>query len=124
MSFFAYFYQLKASLNKFFNSNKTITLKQEKTKYDQEINATINYNLKQKCKRAAQEIRYTENFTHWPITEAKHKKEAQKNSLIYLDVTRKKRTPYTQKGHADSKVIAVIDKGSQTNKVVVIKKLP
>ncbi|AAZ24408.1 MULTISPECIES: hypothetical protein [Colwellia] len=122
MSFFAYFYQLKASLKKFLNSNKTITPKQEKTKYDQEINANLNYNLRQKCKRAAQEIRYTENFTHWPITEAKLKKEAKKNSLIYLDVTRKKRMPYTQNDHSESKVIAVIDKGNQANKVVVIKK--
>lgn len=122
MSFFAYFYQLKASLNKFFNSTKT--LKQKNAKYDQELNANLNYNLKQKCKRAAQEIRYTENFTHWPITEAKHKKETKLNSLIYLDVTRKKRTPYTKKKHVESKVITVMDKGNQANKVVVIKKLP
>ena len=124
MSFFTYFYQLKASLNKFFNSNKTITPKQEKTKYDQEMNANLKYNLKKKCRRAAQEIRYTENFTHWPITEAKHNKEAIKHSLIYLDVTRKKRPAFTQKNYTESKVINVMDKGNLANKVVVIKKLP
>ena len=126
MSFFTYFYQLRASFKKFLSSNKAVAPKQEKMKYAEEVNADFKYNLKLKCKRAAQEIKYIKNFTQWPIIEAKakQKKETEKNSIVYLDVTRNKRASFGHKNHAESKTVEVIDKASLANKVVVIKKLP
>jgi len=123
MSFFSYFYQLKASFMKFLNSNKAVSPKQEKTKYTEEVNANFKYNLKKKCKRAALEIRYIENFTQWPTTEAKAKAK-QRTSLVYLDVTSNKRINFSQKDHMQSKVVKVIDKSTLTNNVIIIKKLP
>ncbi len=121
MSFFTYFYLLKASFRKFLYSNKMVAPKQEKTNYAQEDNANLKSNLKLKCKRAALEIRSIENFTQWPITEVKVK---QITSLVYLDVTRNKRKQSSQNNHTENKVVRVIDKASLTNNVVVIKKLP
>ena len=113
MSYFSYFYQLKASFNKFWYSNIAKAPKQEKTK--------LKSDVKLKCKRAALEVRNIENFTQWPITEAKAK---QCTSLVYLDVTRKKRKQESQNNHIENKAVKVIDKSSLTSNVVVIKKLP
>jgi hypothetical protein len=121
MSFFSYFYQLKASFSKFWYSNKAKTSKQGKTKYAQELNTNLKSDVKLKCKRAALEVRNIENFTQWPITKIKVK---QNTSLVYLDVTRKKRKQESQNNHIENKVVKVIDKTSLTNNVVVIKKLP
>ena len=121
MSFFSYFYQLKASFNKFWYSNIAKAPKQKKTKNTQEANTKLKSDVKLKCKRAALEVRNIENFTQWPITEAKAK---QCTSLVYLDVTRKKRKQESQNNHIENKAVKVIDKSSLTSNVVVIKKLP
>ena len=124
MSFFTYFYQLKVSFSNFLYSNKAVVPKQENIKYDQEVNDNSKSNLKIKCKRAAQEIQYIENFTQWPIIESKVKQETEKNSLIYLDVARNKRATFKQENYTESKIVKAIDKASLANKIVVIKKLP
>jgi hypothetical protein len=121
MSFFSYFYQLKASFNKFWYSNKAKAPRQDQTKYVQELDANLKSDLKLKCKRAALEVRNIENFTQWPITEAKIK---QSTSLVYLDVTRNKRKQDSHNNHVKNKMVKVIDKTILTNNVVVIKKLP
>ena len=111
-------------------SNKAVAPKQENMKCDQEVNDNLKYDLKLKCKRAAQEIQSIENFTQWPIIESKVKQEIEKeteteqNSLVYLDVVRNKRATFKQESYTESKIVKAIDKASLANKIVVIKKLP
>jgi hypothetical protein len=122
MSFFAYIYQLKICFIKFFYTNKNFILKQDNTKYAQEVNANLKTNITLKCKKAAQEIQYIKNFTHWPITEAKNKID--KNAIVYLDINRYKRAKNTPKNHEDNTIVGSIDKESLKNKMVVIKRIP
>jgi len=122
MNFLAYFYQLRASLRKFFNSNKAIATSQTKTKYSLGVNEENKHDLRQKCKKAALEVHYIRSFTHWPIAKAKVK--TQHNSLVYLDVNRGKRASLEQR---NKRVIHTADlekKPTFTNKVTSVKKTP
>lgn len=120
MSFFAYLYQLRVNIKKYFHSNKTIPTKQEKSQCAQEVKDYLKNDLSLKCKKAAQEIQYIKNFSHWPMTEAKKKLE--KNAIVYLDVNRKKRTTVIPNNHEGIKVISSMNTTSVIDKVVVIKK--
>ncbi|KGJ87777.1 hypothetical protein [Colwellia psychrerythraea] len=119
MSFFAYLYQVKASFRRFFYSSTSVTPEQETTQYAQEVNDEIKHNLKIKCRRAAQEIQYLRCFSHWPIARAKIKIE--KNSLVYLDISRSKRSNFEHIDQHRDKVIA-LNKTVRPNKIV--KKIP
>lgn len=92
----------------------------EETRCAEEVSANFNYNLKLKCKKAAQEIQYINSFTYWPITEAKSKTE--KNEIIYMDIRRTKQTTITQKNYDDNEISEAINKMALTNKVIVIKR--
>ncbi|KGJ89998.1 hypothetical protein [Colwellia psychrerythraea] len=122
MSFFDYLSQLNKSFIKFLSSKKTKSpIELDKTIYTQTVNENSKANLKLKCKRAALEISSIENFTQWPITEVKAKPT---NSLIYLDVSRKKREQFIQKSDTKIKADTAINRVRLTNNVIVIKKLP
>lgn len=110
------------SIQKFLYSNKTETLNPDKSKYSIEVGEDNKHNLQIKCKKAALEIQYIRNFSHWPIARAKVR--AQTNSLVYLDVRRSKRTPLKQKVHHNNKTIKLIDRSVYSNKRTVIKKSP
>ncbi len=120
MSFFSYLYQLKISFTKFFDANASVAPGLEKTKYAEEAIADTRYNLRIKCKRAAQEIQYLRGFSHWPI--AKAKKEIDGASLVYLDVSRTKRANVDYKNIDKDKVFSILDKSTLPNKI--IKKIP
>lgn len=117
MSFFTYVYQLKVNLKKYLYVNKSIYPKLEKSKHVEEVNAIFRDDLALKCKKAVKEVQYIKSFTHWPITETE--KTSEKSAIIYLDLSRKKRTTVTQEH--DSSVIETSDKASVANKVTVIK---
>lgn len=122
MSFFDYLSQLNKSFIKFLSSNKTKSpIELDKTIYTQTLNANSKANFKLKCKRAALEISSIENFTQWPMTVVKVKPT---NSLVYLDVSRKKREQFIQKSDSKIKADTGINRARLTNNVVVIKKLP
>lgn len=120
MSLFAYLYQFKANLYSFFQLKKTLIAKQQKTKYAQEVSADEKKNFKLRCKKAKQEIQYLSNFSHWPV--AKAKKNIEKNSLIYFDVSRSRQTDFKHNIRDNEQVISVISKTLLSNKKV--KKLP
>ena len=109
MSLLAYLYQFKASLYNFFQLKRTVLAKQPKTKYAQEMSVDAKKNLKFRCKKAEQEVQYLGSFSHWPI--AKVKKSIEKNSLIYLDVSRSIRT-------AAKHDISVISKTGLSKKII------
>ena len=120
MSLLAYLYQFKASLYRFFQLKRTVLAKQKKTKYAREVSVDAKKNLKLRCKKAEQEVQYLGRFSHWPI--AKAKKSIEQNSLIYLDVSRSRRTVLKHEIRGNEQVISVISKTvlSKTK----IKKLP
>ncbi|PKI16063.1 hypothetical protein [Colwellia sp. 12G3] len=120
MTFFAYIYQVKIIFKNYFNTNKAFMPTDEETRCAEEVSANFNYNLKLKCKKAAQEIQYINSFTYWPITEAKSKTE--KNEIIYMDIRRTKQTTITQKNYDDNEISEAINKMALTNKVIVIKR--
>ncbi|WP_157829045.1 hypothetical protein [Colwellia sp. 75C3] len=120
MTFFAYIYQVKIIFKQYFHPNEAVIPTDEEIKCAEEVSANFNYNLKLKCKKAAQEIQYINSFTYWPITEAKSK--TKKNEIIYLDISRKKRATIILKNHDKNKVIETVDKGILDHKVVVIKR--
>jgi ribosomal protein L44E len=120
MSFFAFMYQLKINVRKFFYSNKSIEPEYHKTKYAQEANADNKYHLKLKCKMAAQEVKYIKHFSHWPI--AKAIKHAEESSLIYLNISRNKRSISNQQKPYNKSNIKSVEKVNIDNKVVEIKK--
>jgi len=113
-------YQLKINVRKFFYSNKPIKPEYDKTNYGQEASADNKYNLKLKCKMAAQEVKYIKHFSHWPI--AKVIKNAEESSLIYLNTSRNKRSIYDRQKHYNENDIKPVDKIILANKVVEIKK--
>jgi len=118
MSFFTYVYQLKVNLKKYFYVNKSIYPKLDKSEYVEEVNAIFSDDLALKCKKAVKEVQYIKSFTHWPITETE--KASEKSAIVYLDLSRKKRTTVTSEKH-DGSVIKAIDKTNVANKVTVIK---
>jgi len=120
MSFFAFMYQLKINVRKFFYSNKSIEPEYQQTKYAQEANADTKYHIKLKCKMAAQEVKYIKHFSHWPI--AKAIKIAEDSSLIYLNLRRKKRVISDKQKQYNESNIKSTEKGNLANKVVEIKK--
>ncbi|MCJ8296618.1 MAG: hypothetical protein MJK15_19665 [Colwellia sp.] len=120
MSLLAYLYQFKASLYRFFQLKRSVLAKQQKTKYAREVSVDEKKNLKLRCKKAEQEVQYLGRFSHWPI--AKAKKAIERNSLIYLDVSRSKRTAFKYENRGDEQVISVISKTDLSKKRV--KKLP
>lgn len=120
MSLITYFYQVKTSFINFFKSRTSVTPEHKGSKYPQEVSDEIKYNLKIKCKKAAQEIRYLRSFSHWPIARAKRKIE--NSSLVYLDVSRTKRASIVAKNEAKDKVISVLDKISLSRNTQ--KKIP
>lgn len=122
MSFLAYLHQLRASLRKFFNSNKAIATSQTKTKYSLEVNEDNKHDLRQKCKQAALELHYIRSFTHWPIAKAKVK--TQNNSLVYLDVNRGKRASLEQRNKRIIHTADLAKTPTFTNKVTPVKKAP
>ena len=108
MSLLAYLYQFKANLYRFFQLKRTVLAKQKKTKYAREVSVDAKKNLKIICKKAEQEVQYLGSFSHWPI--AKAKESIEKNSLIYLDVCRSRRTPFKHEIRGNEQVISVISK--------------
>jgi len=120
MSFFAFMYQLKINVRKFFYSNHFIEPEDNKTRYVQEANADSKYHLKLKCKMAAQEVKYIKHFSHWPVAKAILNEE--ESSLIYLDICRNKRVIFDkQKRYYESKN-KLVEKVELANKVVEMKK--
>lgn len=116
MSFIAYLYQVKASIKKFFFSNAPVPPESGNSKYAQEANTEQQYNIKLKCKIAAREVKYLGKFKHWPIARAKQ--EIEKTSLVYLDVSRTKRTTLIHNNidKDTDKVIRVFDKTALSHK--------
>lgn len=122
MSFFIYLYQLRASFRKFLNSKRAVAINQEKTTYALEVNADSKYNLRQQCKKAAMEIKYISSFTYWPTAKAKVK--TQKNSLVYLDISRSKLDSLEQRNKRGSHTVEVIKNPTFANKITTVKKIP
>jgi hypothetical protein len=120
MSFFAFMYQLKINVRRFFYSNKPIEPENHLTKYAQEANADNKYHLKLKCKMAAQEVKYIKHFSHWPI--AKAIKSTEESSLIYLNISRNERNAPNQIGKYNEIKLSSGEKVHIANKVVDIKK--
>jgi hypothetical protein len=120
MSFFAFMYQLKINVRKFFYSKKAIKPEYEKTKYAQEANADNKYHIKLKCRMAAQEVKYIKHFSHWPI--AKAMKDADDSSLIYLNISRNKRGTSDKQKRYNETDINPVENVDLANKVVDIKK--
>ncbi|ALO35031.1 hypothetical protein CMT41_10125 [Colwellia sp. MT41] len=120
MRFFAYLYQFKSNLYRFFQLKRTIITKEQKTTYADELRLVQKNDLRLRCKKAAQEIQYLGRFSHWPI--AKVKVKIEKNSLIYLDVSRSRRTFFADKIQGQDKIMRVFDKTLLSDKRV--KRLP
>ena len=115
MSLLAYLYQFKANLCRFFHLKKTLLAKQQITKYAQEVRVDEKKTLRLRCKKAAQEVQYLGRFSHWHIARAKINRE--QNSLIYLDVSRRRRKVFEPEIQGQNKVISVIDKAALSNKI-------
>ncbi|WP_057831741.1 hypothetical protein [Colwellia sp. TT2012] len=120
MRFFACLYQFKTNLYRFFQLKKSIVAKRQNTKYAQEVRGIEKKDLRLRCKKAAQEIQYLGRFSHWPIAKVKIKIE--KNSLLYLDISRSKQKIFADKIQGQDKIMRVIDKTLLSDKRV--KRLP
>ncbi len=122
MSFFAYIYQLKISLKRFFYSNKNFSPEQEQSQCAKEVNENCINNLELKCKKAALEIKYLQNFTYWPISEAKHK--IKQNAIVYLDINHNKQKITKLLNNNKNKEALVNDKKSLSHEIRLAKKFP
>jgi len=125
MSFWAYFFQLRASIRKFLNSKEITASENERTQTELEVRNEIKCHLQQQCKKSAKEVQYIGCFTYWPI--AKSKTGLQQNSLVYLDVNRTKLASPEQinKRHKrNNQPVRTPKKPTFVSPITAIKKIP
>jgi hypothetical protein len=120
MSFLAYLYQIRENLHRFFRIKKTLSPSKNKSKYHQEVVADKEKSISINCKKAAKEIKYISNFSHWPLAEPKDTID----SLVYLNIRPSKRESNKVMTPAVKDNIIVVEKVVFTRKKIPVKKHP